>query len=494
MNTPFSILDESIVFIYFLIVLGIGFWFFSKRNKTAEEFMDGGRSFSGGVAGVSLFATWMSNLGMVSLPALAFRENWAYLVTFLSAPLCGWLTQRYVVPVFRKEGSISAFTFMGNRLGQWTAKFSTILHFFGHIARLTFIVYLASVALKYITGWDEMVVILIVGSVVILYSYLGGLRAIIWTDVVQVALFTVSLVVFIVFVWNAFPGSLAEAVRMGYEEGKFSLGSFSLSLRNPTFWVLLVYGFASNLEGFFIGPEYVQRYMASRSEADAKKCAWISSWMLLVCSLLLFFAGSLLFAFFKAKGAPEGLKEGFVFMYFIGEYMPAGLKGLMVVGILSMAMSSVDSALNGLAMLYVIHFRRKSPEIAKPGELGLLCSLSILIGTIPILIAFGMLERENLLEVWNTIDALFGAQRLGLFLMALFFVKFSRGNTIISLVIGCIVILWMTFSPKWGWCPVMLQSTFSELLTFVVGILAMLGSAFVLARLNKDRGIHFRKD
>ena len=214
------------------------------------------------------------------------------------------------------------------------------------------------------------------GIAVILYTFFGGIEAVIWTDVVQSIVLTIGILVAIVFIAIGMPNGpkqIFEIALQDPENLKFSLGSFSNTLSEPTFWVILVFGLFINLQNFGIDQTYVQRYATAVDEKAAKKSVWLACWLYLPVSALLFFVGTCLYAYYQARPdlVPADFQGDQAFAHYISTQLPVGLVGLLIAAILAAAMSSVDSSLNSCATLICIDVwpQFQSGEILGPDQI-----------------------------------------------------------------------------------------------------------------------------
>ena len=299
MTSHFHILDWLVLLGYFTGTMGIGFYFY-KKTRSPEGYTAANRSLPGWVCGLSIFATYLSSISYLALPGKSFAENWNPFVFSLSIPLVTWIAARYFLPYYRSSGAVSAYALLEQRFGLWARVYASVFYLLTQIARIAVVMYLMALPLQVIFGWDIYTILIVTGVSVTLYSFVGGIVAVIWTDAVQAIVLMAGALLCLVVMLARVPGGVGEVVTVAVEHNKFSLGSLGPSLRAPTFWVVLMYGLAINFQNFGIDQSYVQRYISSKSDTDARRSLWLGATLYVPVSALFFLIGTVLFAYYQA--------------------------------------------------------------------------------------------------------------------------------------------------------------------------------------------------
>src|SRR5688572_5873306 len=294
------IIDSTVVALYLLATLALGFWF-ARRKQDSERFMAAGRSLPGWAVGLSIFGTYVSSISFLANPGKSWAGNWNPFVFSLSLPLAAWVAAKWFVPFYRTSGEVSAYHHLEHRFGAWARTYATVCYLLTQLVRAGAIMYLLSKALTHITGWDARTIIILTGILMTLFPLLGGTEAVIWVGVVQSVILAIGAVLCMVLLVTGLPEGPGQLFRVAAEHDKFSLGSFDLGMGTATFWVVLLYGVAINLQNFGIDQSYVQRYITARSDAAARKSVWIGALMYIPLSAVFFFIGTALFAFYVAQ-------------------------------------------------------------------------------------------------------------------------------------------------------------------------------------------------
>lgn len=492
-----SLIDQVVLFCYLIGVVVFG-CYFSKRNTEARHFMDAGGSLSGWLVGLSLFGTYLSSISFLANPGKSFDSNWNPFVFSLSIPIAAWVACKWFVPFYRKTNEVSAYAHLERRFGKWAKNYVIICYLLTQTVRVGAILLLAAMAVQPITGFHPASIIVVLGIAVILYTLLGGIEAVIWTDAIQSIVLTVGILVAIVAICLGMPNGPKQIFEIASEGNKFSLGSFSLSLADETFWVILIYGLFINLQNFGIDQSYVQRYATAKDEQAAKRSVWLACWLYVPISALLFFVGTGLYAFYDAH--PElvsgGLKGDVAFAQFIATQLPVGLVGLLIAAILAAAMSSIDSSLNSCATLLCSDIApqfadgqiRDSQQIERRSKRVLFLS-TIVMGVIGILIGLALIGTDSILSAWWKLSGILSGGMLGLFLIGFGDRVVKSKHALIGVCVGVVLIIWMTISRTDLWTIDFLRYPFHANLIIVFGTLSIMVTGFLTALiLRSDQG------
>lgn len=486
-------LDGTILVAYLLGMVGIGVWFSRKARSGSDAFMAAGRSLPGWAVGLSIFGTFVSSISFLANPGKSYSANWNPFVFGLSLPLAAWFAARWFVPHYRAAGHVSAYEHLEARFGPWARTYAVVCYLLTQMARMGTILYLVALAVSPLIDMDVKVIILVTGVLVTAYTLLGGIEAVIWTDAIQSVVLTVGALLTCILLVNGMPEGFGQIVRIGAAEGKWSLGDFSslgLTLAQPTFWLVLVYGLFINLQNFGIDQSYVQRYITAKSEQDARRSVWLGALLYLPISALLFFVGTALYAYYQVHPGllpAEGLKADAVFPHFISTGLPVGVTGLLLAAILAAAMSSVDSSLNSSASLILcdIYKRYIRPDADEKASMRVLTISTLAWGVVGTLMALLMIRAKSALDTWWNYAGLFSGGMLGLFLLGFISRKANNLTAALSTAFGVLVIAWLALSPGQMWPQALdgLRSPFHSHLTIVFGTSAILLGGLLLTRL-----------
>ena len=294
-----SILDIAVIAVYLLGVTLFGCSFYFKKDSgDAGTFMSGGGRIPGWAIALSIFATLVSSISFLALPAKACLTNWNCYVLTLTIPVAALMASVWFVPFYRKTNSISAYTYLEERFGPWARIYASACFLIMQSARSGVILFLLALTLKSALGFSSLAIIIVTGVLTMLYSMMGGFKAVIWADAIQsLVLIAGTLAVMASLVLNM-PDGLGSGLRMAWDAGKFSLGSLSLSdWSTETFWVSFVYGIFINLQNFGIDQSFTQRYVAAKDLKSARKSAFHGTMLYMPVTLMFVLIGTGLWVF-----------------------------------------------------------------------------------------------------------------------------------------------------------------------------------------------------
>lgn len=474
-NLP--VIDITVIIIYLFAMLLAGVWF-SRKNKSSEQFTTASGLIPGWAVGISLYATFLSSNTFLGVPGKAFGSNWNSFVFSLSMPLAAWAAVKYFVPFYRTIGGVSAYTHLEHRFGAWARAYAVVCFLLTQLARMGSIFFGIALSLQALTGFDMSTIMVVMGICIIIYTVLGGMEAVIWTEVVQGVLLTFGGLLVLYLVVSHIQGGVSSIVDIGVADAKFSLGNVDMDFVGPSFWVILLYGFFINLNNFGMDQNYVQRYHTATSAKEAAKSVWLCVKIYIPISLLFFVIGSSLYAYYaqnpeltetiRLQAAAERLPAGAaqadinalaatlksedygdkVMPHFMVNMVPVGLLGLVISAILAAAMSTISSGMNASATVFTedVYKRYIRPRSTNKQSLRMLFIATGVFGVLGMVAGVGMIGVQSILDVWWELSGIFAGGMLGLFLLGLISKKASNRDASIAVMVGVLAILWMTFS------------------------------------------------
>ncbi len=493
MQTSLGAIDTAILILYGCVLIAMGVYY-KRKCRTAEQFMVADHSIPAWAAGLAVMSAYTSSISYIATPGKAFDSNWNPMIFALCIFPAAWVACKYAVPYYRKAKLISVYSFLEDRLGSWGriyAAFAFVLYMIGRVA---VILYLASLLLETFGPWNIATVIIIIGAVTIAYTLLGGMEAVIWTDVMQSVIMIVGILFCAVSLSiHVFSGP-EPLIRAAVADDKFSFGSWDLSLSSRTIWVMIIYGTTEAFRSLLADQNYVQKYCSVPTERDAKRSIWIAMLIYIPLTAVFLYIGTMLFAFYSPAGTAlgEGITKGDqIFPYYIATEVPAGLKGLIIAAIIAAAMSTVDSALNCSATVLLLDFYKRyfKPDIGEKSSLAFLRITTVVWGVLGIGAALVMIRARSILDVWWQISGIFGGALLGLFILAFLRVRLNLLGGLISIAVSIVVITWGTFARdvpgRWQWA----QCNLDGIIVGAVGTAALMVVAGVFALMNRKQEI-----
>jgi len=444
------IVDISIFIIYIIGIVLFGSSFY-RKNRSPSAFTLGNKNIPTWVISMSIFATFVSSISYLALPGQAYQSNWNAFVFSLSIPFASLMAVKFFVPLYRSINSPSAYTYLEIRFGPWAKTYVSIMYLLTQLMRTGTILFLLALTLNVILGWSIVTVIIITGFSVMIYSLLGGIQAVVWTDAIQAIILIAGAIFCAGIILFSMPEGPGQIFRIAAENNKFSLGSLKLELTSSSFWVVLIYGIFINLQNFGIDQSYIQRYMTARSEKEAKKSALYGGLLYIPVSLLFLFIGTSLFSYYSANIGilPSDIQPDRVFPFFIINKLPAGITGLLIASVFAAGMSSISTSVNSTATVILNDYFKRSLKggDTEKKSMKILYLSTFIFSILSISIAIAMINVQSALETWWKLASIFSGGMLGLFLLGYFSKKVNNAAALTGVIAGVIVIGWMSLSP-----------------------------------------------
>ena len=353
-------LDWVVIVIYLASMIGIGLYFYlrEKRNSTANFFV-GNRTIPFWAAGLSLYAVNTSSISFIAIPAKAFETNWQYLTNNLIAVLGLMFVAVWVVPLLRRLDLMSTFSYLETRFHPAIRMMASALAIVMQIgSRMSVILFLPALAIATITGISVVWSIVLMGGFTIVYTAMGGMKAVIWTDVVQVIVKMGGAVFAIGFmVWSldkGFDGFIAEA----WNAEKMKLFDFSFDLTKATVWGFIFLVLFEVVLTFPKDQVLMQRVLSTKSDKEAGRSIWAFAAIMIPGGFVFYMIGTALFYYYQAN--PERMNPllpiDATFPLFIAAELPMGVTGLIIAGIFAAAMATLSGIMNSVATLITVDF------------------------------------------------------------------------------------------------------------------------------------------
>ncbi len=238
--------DYVVLALYGLILLGMGFYF-ARKMKTAGQFMTANGKIPGWAAGLAVMSAYTSSISYIATPGKAFDSDWHPIIFSLCMIPVSWLAVVKIIPLYRKLNLISVYSFLEERLGSWARLYAAFSFLLFMVGRMAVILYLVALLIQPFIGGNLIWIIIAIGFITILYTLMGGVEAVIWTDVMQSIVMIAGIIYTVVFLGNMVFISSPELFSQAYDTGKFSWGLSDFSFDKRTIWVMIIYGLTENL-------------------------------------------------------------------------------------------------------------------------------------------------------------------------------------------------------------------------------------------------------
>lgn len=356
-------LDWIVIVVYLAAMIGIGLYFYLREKRTStDSFFVGNRTIPFWAAGLSLYAVNTSSISFIAIPAKAFETNWQYLTNNLIAVLGLVFVAIWIVPLLRRLDLTSTFSYLETRFHPAIRMMASALAILMQIgSRMSVILFLPALAISTITGIDVVWSIWMMGGFTIVYTAMGGMKAVIWTDVVQVIVKMGGAIFAIGFIVWSLKGGAGEFVATAMAEDKTRLFDFSFDLTKATVWGFIFLVLFEVVLTFPKDQVLMQRVLSTKSDRDAGRSIWAFAAIMIPGGFVFYGIGTALFVYYKNH--PERMNPllpiDATFPLFIAAELPMGVTGLIIAGIFAAAMATLSGIMNSVATLISVDFYDK---------------------------------------------------------------------------------------------------------------------------------------
>ncbi|MEI7933724.1 MAG: sodium:solute symporter [Chlorobiaceae bacterium] len=339
-------IDLAIIILFLLGNTLFGLWH-GKSNKSSNDYFLGNHNLPWIVSMLSIVASETSVLTFVSVPGLAYRGDWSFLQLAMGYIIGRILVSAILLPMYFKHGVSSIYEIIGIRFGTGMQKVAALVFLVTRTLGDAIRFLAAGVVVQVVTGWSLPLSVMIIGVVTLVYTLSGGIKAVVWLESFQFSLYLLGGVLSIVFLLHSIDKGLPEILMSLAVSGKLNIiNTDPHFLTNPlTFFSAFIGGILLSLSSHGVDYMMVQRVLGCKNLSSARKAMIGSGFFVFFQFSVFLLAGSLISVFMH--GAP--MEKDREFAFFIVHYLPAGLKGLLIAGVLSAAMSTHSSAINALA-------------------------------------------------------------------------------------------------------------------------------------------------
>lgn len=368
--------DWAVMAAYFAGMAWVA-WLVRGRNRTTDGYFLGGRSMPGWAVGFSLAGTAISSITFLALPADAFKTAWLRMLPNFVLPLGVLAGSWFFLRFYRDGKTTTAFQFLESRFGPSTRLYGAFAFVVGQMLRISLILYLLGQLTHELTGLPPALSIVVSGLFVSVYTAVGGIEAVVWTDVAQTIVLAFGGAACIAIVVWSVPGGLAGVIATAWAAGKLSFADLAadgtlrptavgLSLSDKTVAMMLLVGLSHWLAEYACNQNVIQRYCASASTRQARRALWLGCLLAIPLWTAFQFLGTALWVFYQRFPTATstailagGASAERIVPHFVITQLPVGLTGLVLAGVLAAAMSSLDSSLNAISTVGIVDVYRR---------------------------------------------------------------------------------------------------------------------------------------
>lgn len=469
----FGWLNWTVLAIYLLAMLLLGFYFM-KKEQGGDDFFKGGGRIPWWAAGISIYATMLSAITYMAYPAKAYATNWTYYPMLITILFVSFPVIKYYLPFFRRLNVTSAYEYLEFRFNATTRLMASALFIIFMIARTALVLYLPSLALTAVTGINIYTCIVLMGIVTIIYCTMGGVEAVVWGDVIQGIILVGGALLAAIYLIFSTEGGFNGFIDIATTDHKLQLIDWSFDFTKATFWVVILGGIANNLISYTSDQTVIQRYLTTKNEKSAKHSILMNGIMSVCISIFFFVIGTGLYTFFKTHPTQMDItmtKTDTIFPFFMMSQLPAGVAGLLIAAIFAATMSTISSNINSVATAFSIDFyKRWETKASDKTMLTVARYTCIATGIIGIGIAILMATWDiySLLDFFQEILGLLSSGLGGLFIMGIFFPRIDAKSALIGFLCGIITVFGFKYFTN---VNLLLYGCIGMIMSVVVGFL-----------------------
>src|SRR5204862_857052 len=446
--------DFAIIALYLAGITLFGLRF-RKRQRSLRDYFLADRSIPWWAIALSIVAAETSTLTIISIPGLAYDTNFTFLQVVLGYVAGRFIISFVLLPHYFLGDLYTAYQLIERRFGPRLRSLTAGLFLLTRAAAEGVRIYAVSIVVGIALGTGEVASIAIITALTLIYTFEGGLAAVIWTDVVQTAIYLGGTLLGIATLIHFVPGGWTHIHQVAAAGDKFRVFDFSLSIWKPyTFWAGVIFGAVFVTASHGTDQLIVQRLLAARNLRQSKAALLSSGVAILFQFALFLLVGVMLFAYYMAPSANFG-KADRIYPTFIVTHMPHGISGLLIAAILAAAMSNLSAALNSLSSSSIFDFYlRHSPRTDEGGRLRI--SRFATVGWALVLFGLAVLSLHKVgrvVEVGLQIASVAYGALLGVFLLGVLTRRANQSGTMLGMLCGFSVELyiWLWTRVPWTW-------------------------------------------
>ena len=479
----FGMVNWIVVGIYLLGMVGIGYWFMRRKaSATTEAYFRGGQKVPSLVAGLSIFATVLSSITFMSIPAKAYATDISWYIGQTAMLLIVPIVVCCYLPFFRKLDLTSAYMYLERRFSLAARLFGSLSFIVLQIGRIAIVLYLPALALAAVSDISVNGAIIIVGILCMVYTVMGGIEAVVWTDAVQAVVLLAGAILCLFLVVGKVDGGFGAMMEVANTDAKLFQGvewKFNIKDGTATCWVIFIALFFNSFIQYTAGQDVVQRYVTTKDIQGARRSLWTTMWMSVIFSMVFFLLGTALYVFYKSQPAlldPAMTSTDAIVPFFIMQQLPVGVAGLIIAAVFAASQSSVSSSMNSIATAWTKDFDGRFLR-PKANDQQYLFSAKVVVvvgGTLGIAVALWFQNSgiENAFKTFLGITGLATGSLGGVFALGVFTKRGNATGAIAGAIAGIAAVAIVKFAklPVTG----ILYALIGLMTCFVVGYLVSL--------------------
>jgi len=450
-----AIADIAVILVYLAVVVGKGV-VLSRKQHNIDDYFLAGRSMSFWVVGISIIASLLSAITYMGAPTEAYKYDLKFSLSLLCIPLVTPIVIYVFLPFYYKLKLYTAYEYLEKRFALPVRVIASVFFIFWRMGWMALVIFAPSLAIATLLNIDWRICVIAIGTASTVYTVLGGMTAVIWTDVIQfIVLYGGALAIIVVAILRT-DGGLDYMWTSALQNEKLAILDWSWDpFKRITTWAIILGSSVGALAAYATDQVAIQRYLTTKNFKEAKKSLVFHAAVIVPISYIFYLMGTMLWAFYHQK--PE-LLAGFdmehadsILPFFIVQQLPVGVRGVLIAALFAATMSSIDSGINSITTTTIVDFydgifKRKYTEAA---HLRLARSWTVVWGLVVTAMAIAAGSwGKTLVEMANTVSGLFCGPLLGIFLLGMLTKRANWQGVLLGACVGFPAVLVTAFGSK----------------------------------------------
>lgn len=466
-NLHFGGVNWATLLVYLGFMLWIGM-LFHKKDQTTDNFFTASRKIPWWVAGLSIYGSQLSAITVMAIPAIVYATDWSLAIGSLMIVAIVPLVIKYFIPFFRRSNITSAYEYLEHRFSENVRLLGSVTFILFQMGRMGIVLFLPAIAISSVTGINVYLIISIMGIICILYTVMGGIEAVVWTEMVQVFILMGGAILCLIIAISSVDGGLAGVISKGMDAHKFTWVHWGWKPDSLVLWVCIVGFFFFDIIPYTSDQTVVQRYLTVKDERATAKSLWTNALLIFPTILIYFGLGTVLYVFYHENPSVIPSENvGEILPYFVVQELPIGIAGLVIAGIFAASQSALGSGMNSVSAAFVTDiYPRFRSENSEGDNLRTAEVVTIVVGVFGIASAMivAALNVQFIFDLFQQILGIVGGTLAGVFILGIF----TRRANAVGVIWGIV----------FGFTSVWLTKTYTDLSVYLYGAISVVTTVF----------------
>ncbi|WP_204254789.1 sodium:solute symporter [Mammaliicoccus sciuri] len=430
--------------LYLIATLLVGVYFTKRAGQDTDAFFKAKGRVPAWAVGFSIYATTLSAITYMGTPERAFNTDWSYASGNIAIIAIIPLLIYFYIPFFRKLDVTTAYEYLEERFGITMRVIGSLAFTLFHIGRVAIVIYLPTLAITSVSDINPYLIAALVGLLCVIYTFMGGIEGVIWSDVIQGIILLGGAVAVIFLGAFQIDGNFGTVLNEAVQDKKFvSMDNWKFGTAAAAIPIIFIGSIFNNLHQYTASQDIVQRYQTTGSISSTNKSLWTNGLLAFITIPIFYGMGTVLYSFYNnVTSLPEGFNTSAIVPYFILTQIPPFVGGLLIAAIFAAAQSTISSSLNSISACVVVDLKQRFSKTNNTKNDVLLARIIIILAGVFSTLASLYLINQKTNETWDLfllVTGLFGVPIAGVFAIGIFTKKANTYGVIIGLIVAAIV-------------------------------------------------------